>query len=260
MSLVREVRRSLLVGYGMFRMHLTSYLSSTLNALLWLTLFLAPSVVFSSDPLSALLYLTPPVIGVNIVLLSIGLSQEYVTWLSEGGELDDLRLANLTLWKYVAATFPFDFLVVGFAPFLLSALLLSWYLGIAPTWLFRLNAALFALSIPVLMASGLLMASLIGLLYLKNPLARAVSQVIQILFVVVLFLPPRYLPEQYMALLVPGLVAVELLRASFGSNTISTNLLVSMTVPAVISYLLLSLLASRLVEKHFLKFGVETRY
>uniref|UniRef100_A0A7J3Y197 Uncharacterized protein n=1 Tax=Thermogladius calderae TaxID=1200300 RepID=A0A7J3Y197_9CREN len=260
MRLLKGVGRALLIGYGMFRMHLTSEVSSSLNALFWALLLLAPTILFTNEASTAVKVLLPAIVVANMLLLGSGLGMEYAVWLVGEGVLDDLRLSGVSVFYYTASTFPLELVVIGFLPFILSVLIISCYLGIGLAWFLSFNPSVLVASIPVKFASEVFASTASCLLYLKNPFSRSLFGIIQIALLTIVFIPPKYLPAAFLDAVVPGLTAVEVLRLAYGSNTIPAGNLVASSTISTIFLTALSILSSRAVENHISRYGVEARY
>jgi len=194
LRLLKGVGRALLIGYGMFRMHLTSEVSSSLNALFWAILLLAPTILFTNEASTAVKVLLPAIVVANMLLLGSGLGMEYAVWLVGEGVLDDLRLSGVSVFYYTASTFPLELVVIGFLPFILSVLIISCYLGIGLAWFLSFNPLVLVASIPVIFAAEVFASTASCLLYLKNPFSRSLFGIIQIALLTIVFIPPEISP------------------------------------------------------------------
>ncbi len=258
-SIFRKYLHLMYIGTYFAKMHLTSYLTSILNAVLWFALVFGPTVVFSPDPVRALRTFLPGTIGFTAASIGMWVSTEFLRWYVYHGLTDMFRECGLGVLHYLICGIHIDLLIDVVLGYFAVMSFASLYVGFNPSLVLPEDPLLFLLAIALAVPPYLLCGSLIAYLYVKTPIGGVWTNVIQMAVVMGTIIPPATIPIPELTLINPATLTAEIARASYGTNTIDKTTLLTLTPIITAVQLALTYIVTKQTEKQIAKQGIRYR-
>jgi len=256
---LRRFTHLLYIGTNLARMHVSSYVASTINTVLWFSIVFVPTTLFSPNPLKALHVFLPGTIGFTAAATGMWVATEFLRWYVHEGLTDMFRECGLNVFHYLVCGFHIDLITLTLVSYLAVTSLATTYLGVPITHVLPTNPLLFALAFILAVPAYLLCGALIAYLYTVTPVGGAWTNLIQMVLIVGTIVPPKVLPNPELALINPAVLASELARASYGANFIPVNTLLVLATPLALTYLALAYIISKYCDKYIAKYGIRFR-
>ncbi len=256
---LRKLLHLLYVGTALARMHASSYLAATINAVLWFTLIFVPSILLTGNPEQAFLTFLPGVFALTIASTGMWSATEFLRWYVYQGLTDLFRECGLNVFHYLLCGIHTDVALQGFATYLLAAFVACYYANLDPLLVIPANPVLMVLAIAVAIPTYLLCGALMAYLYTATRIGGVWTNIIQMIVIVGTIVPPKALPIPWIALLNPATIVAELLRASYGTNTFSVEHLLALTPILATLYVVLAYVIAQASDRRIARYGIEFR-
>ena len=256
---LRRFIHLLYIGTSLARMHLTSYVASVINTVLWFAIIFVPATYFSPNPLRAIHVFLPGTIGFTAAATGMWVATEFLRWYVHQGLTDMFRECGLNVFHYLVCGVHIDLLAHTVISYFAATLFTLAYLHASPAQVLPQNPYLFILAVLTAVPAYLLCGSLIAYLYTVTPLGGVWTNIIQMVVTIGTIVPPTVLPKPELALINPAALAAELARASYEANFIPINTLLTLVVPLTLTYLILSYVIATYCDKYIAKYGLRYR-
>lgn len=257
---MRRILHVLYIGFVLSRMHITSYIASIASSVLWFTIMFVPTVIFSGHPLEALSLLLPGVYALAIASAAMWTSTEFLRWNVYHGLTDLYRENGLTVFHYLLSNSIVDSILFGVSTYILSAYIVSSYLGIEIFAALPKNYLYLFIAIALAIPTYLLVGSIIGYLMASTSISGSWVNIIQMIIAFGTIVPPKAFPNAWILLANPPTIVAEILRIGYNSNAIPSGILIVIGIIMIFLYTALGYIIGVLCDRRIARHGLEYRF
>lgn len=255
--IIGRITKLLYIGINLAKLHISSYITSLINGVLWFTLIFVPTI-FLTGRIESLFLLLPGVFALIVSSSGMWTATEFLRWYVDQGLTDMFRENGLNVFHYMVSGVFID-TIFSFLSYILTAIVASYYLSInilliiphQPIYMFI--AILYSISI------YLFYGALIGYVYTVTRISGVWTNIIQIMIAIGTIIPPTIFPNPWISIVNPATIASELLRASYGYNILGIELLLAITPIAFLLNVATSYIVCMLGDRYTARYGIEYR-
>ncbi len=255
--IIGRIIRLFYIGINLAKLHITSYIASLINGVLWFILIFIPTI-FLTGRVESLFLLLPGVFALTISSSGMWTATEFLRWYVDQGLTDMFRENGLNILHYMVSGVFIDILF-SFLGYILTTIVAIYYLSIDILLIIPHQPIYMLISMLYSASVYLFYGALIGYIYTVTRISGVWTNIIQIMIAIGTIIPPNVFPNSWISIANPASIASELLRASYGYNTLRIELLLAITPITFILNIIISYIICRLSDRYIARYGIEYR-
>ncbi len=253
----RDILNMLYVGLRLAKYHIRFYILSIIGVILWFVVVFCTGLVLSANPINVVRYYFPGIIAFSMLSNGLWNAVEYFRFYLYQGLTDLFMECGITILDYSVMFLLVDGLAISLITYILIVVIASFYINKPIILLLPKKIIPFVVGILSSIPEFILSSSMIGLLLASTPIEEAVVSILQFVYLVGTVIPPNTIGT--IAYFFPGTIASELLRAGYGTNTLSIETLYIVDLVCIVVQIISAIFISRLCDRVVKKRGIVIR-